>query len=224
MDSHLIFFLYIKQKGKFPAYFFLVGLILLYIGSFCFGLFGNKRSNLDRSFVINDLRASSSFEILEISHNHYMTYLYICSPLANLQKNIDGSKGFLNNNDIKDFVFYSLIPPSLTRRVEGLFYLSPPNCGLISPYLIVGSYYMIGFKTLGWLGMIILAIGLIFYIVAVVLLIPRKSPFYMITIVLLSTTISMLIFDNMLIRLDVILMVFGYPYIFYKLQKIISIK
>jgi hypothetical protein len=214
-----LFFLYIKRIEKLPAYSLFIFIILIYVGSFCFGFFGNKRNNYSRTDILSEFNASSSFKKLKISHNHYMTYLYISSPLANLQKNINESKGF-QNNDSKDFIFYSFLPQSLTRRLEKNLSLTAPSCSLISPDLIVGSYFMTGFKTFGWLGMVLLVTWLIIFILAVILVIPRNSPFYMISFVLLCTTISMLIFDNMLTRSDVILMIFGYPIIFYQINKL----
>jgi hypothetical protein len=213
-------YLYLKQIGKIPFFVLIFCLIIFIFGSFWFGYLGTKRNDTNRSRVISDLDASDRFKNLNISHNHYMTYLYLCSPLANLQKNVNDSKGCKNENNFKDFIFYSILPQSLTRRVERGLSLSSPKCSLISPSLIVGSYYMMGFKTFGWLGMIILAMFLILYIVILMLLIPFKSPFYIITVVLLTTTVSMLIFDNMITRSDVILMLFGYPFLFHWLNKV----
>ncbi len=212
--------LYFHYKVKIEALYIILGLaFLLTIGSFSFGLFGNKRSIIDEAFIFNSLGANARFQNLKLSHNHYMTYIYVSSPLANLQENIDAGKGFLNKKDLKSFIFYSLLPGNLTVRLDRFLDLPPPECNLISPNLIVGSYFMVSYYTLGWLGMILMLVFLLLYLFIVISITSKSSPYYLTTIVLLSTTTSLLIFDNMLIRLDVILMLFVYPFLFNYLHK-----
>jgi hypothetical protein len=190
--------------------------------SYCFGLYGNFRSNLTKSFVINDLGASETFKNSGISFNHYMTYLYLSSPLANLQENIDNKGGELKNDDFKDFLFYCLVPQSLTLRLEKHLHLLPPSTHLISPNLIVGTFYMVSFYTLGWPGMISMVLFLFLYIILCLLVIKRWNICGLETLSLLSATVCMLIFSNFLNRLDVILMLFVYPVIFHFLFNIKS--
>ena len=85
-SSSFLFILYIR---KIRILVIVLSIISIPVFSYCFGLYGNFRSNLTKSFVINDLGASETFKNSGISYNHYMTYLYLSSPLANLQKNID---------------------------------------------------------------------------------------------------------------------------------------
>ena len=77
-------FLYLIYNAKIKLLQILVCLVCIPFFSYCFGLYGNTRSNLSKAFVLNDLGASEAFIKSGISYNHYMTYLYISSPLANL--------------------------------------------------------------------------------------------------------------------------------------------
>jgi hypothetical protein len=219
-------FLFIFIKQKLPVFLILTGLVFIIISSFLFGYFGNKRSNFDKDYILGEFSANSRFTDLNISYNHFLTYLYISSPLANLQKNTDIIKSSFSNNDVKTFAFYCIVPSSLTARIEDYLNLSPPECSLISPNLIVGSYYMNGYHTLGWYGMIILTVFLLVCLSVSILIVPRSSPAFPISICLASTTAVLMIFDNFLIRLDVILMLFIYPlvlhFIYLKLKKDLS--
>lgn len=208
-------FLFLLYKQKIALLIFIAAIICIPLLSYCFSRYGNVRSNLTKSIVINDLGASDAFKNSGINYNHYMTYLYVSSPLANLQKNIDEGNGFLNNRDIKSFFFYSLIPGSFTIRLEKPLNLTPPVCNLITHELIVGTLFMVSFYTLGWLGMITLFLFLSVFIVLCLFIIEKWNTFSATTFSLLSTTVSLLIFSNFLNRLDVILMLFFYPVLFH---------
>jgi hypothetical protein len=144
-----------------------------------------------------------------------MTYLYVSSPLANLQENIDTGNGRVKKMDLKKFFFYCIMPESITLRLEKPLNLSPPVCYLITPELIAGSFLMVAYYTLGWIGMIIMFLYLSLFILICLFLISRWSTFGSVTIALLSTAVSLLIFSNFLNRLDVILMLFIYPVLFH---------
>ncbi|MCE5344885.1 MAG: hypothetical protein LLG13_01185 [Bacteroidales bacterium] len=208
-------FLFLIYNRKIILLIILAGIICIPLLSYCFGLYGNTRSNLIKSFVLNDLGASETFKNLGISHNHYMTYLYIASPLANLQKNIDNGDGFFNKREYENFFFYSLLPESFTMRLEKPLHLSPPVCSLITPELIAGSFLMVSFHTIGWGGMISMVVFLFAFILLCLAIIRRWTIFSVTTFCILSTAVSLLIFANFLNRLDVILMLFIYPVLFH---------
>lgn len=208
-------FLYLVYKRNLNLLIILAAFISLPFISYFFGLYGNTRSHLTKTLIMNDLGASDVFKNTNLSANHYMTYLYISSPLANLQKNINESTGFLNNKDMKDFFFYSLIPESVTLRLEQPLNLRPPVCNLIVPHLIAGSFFMISFFTLGWFGMIFMMVLLVTFIVLCLAITKKWDKFNLTTYSLLATTVSLLIFSNFLNRLDVIVMLFVYPVLFH---------
>jgi hypothetical protein len=164
---------------------------------------------------MNELGASNSFKKTGLSHNHYMTYLYVSSPLANLQENINKRKENFNEEDFKDLFFYCLVPGSFTSRLEKTLHLSSPECYLISPELIVGTFYMVGYFTLGWVGMIVMFLYLFVIILLCLFVIRKWNNFGLVTFSILSATVSLLIFSNFLNRLDVLIMLFVYPVLFH---------
>jgi hypothetical protein len=208
-------FLLLLDRKKISLITILLFVVSIPFLSYIFGLYGTTRSNLTKSFVLNDLGASDVYKSSGLSPNHYLTYLYISSPLANLQETIDKSSEMGRRYDIRDFLFYCLIPESITMRLEGPMHLSPPECGLISPYLIVGSLYMVSFHTLGWVGMVVMFLYLSLFLLLCILIIKKYNTFSSETISLLCTTASLLIFSNFLNRLDVLLILFVYPVMFH---------
>lgn len=208
-------FLFLLFKRTISLLFIIICILCIPVFSYLFSTYGNFRSSLTRSIVINDLGASKAFKNSGINYTHYMTYLYISSPLANLQKNIDEGDGFFNRKDFRAFFFYSLIPESFTIRLEKHLNLSRPVCSLITPELIVGSLFMISFCTLGWSGMISMFLFLYLFISLCLLLIKKWNTFSATTFAILSTAVSLSIFSNFLNRLDVILMLFIYPVLFH---------
>ena len=208
-------FLFLLYKRKINLIFIIAAIISIPVLSYFFGLYGNTRSNLDKSSVMYDFGASDTFIESGINHNHYMTYLYVSSPLANLQENVKNGNGFLNRRAIKDFFFYCLVPVSFTIRLDKTLNLTPPECNLITPNLIVGTLFMISFYTMGWLGMIIMLGFLFVFLFLCLYIINKWDTFRITTSVILSTTVSLSIFSNFLNRLDVIIMLFVYPVLFH---------
>jgi len=216
ISSFFLFLLYMRNVSlKILA----ICVICLPFFSYSFGLYGNTRSRLAKSFVLNDLGASDSFKNSGISYNHYMTYLYISSPLANLQENINKRDVNIKDGKLKDFLFYCLIPESFTLRLEKPLHLTPPSCYLICPNLIAGSFYMISFYLMGWSGMIIMFIFLFAFLLLGLFVIRKWNTYNLEALSLLSAAVSLLIFSNFLNRLDVIIMLFVYPVIFHFISK-----
>ena len=210
-----IVFVYILYRPKVRILYIFILILCMPFFTFTFGLYGSKRSNLTKSYVINELEASDNFKKTGFNYNNYLTYLYISSPLANLQKNINESNGIFNKKEYLDFFLYNLVPQSITIRLEKLLDLSSPECYLIHPHLIVGTFLMISFYTLGWVGMISMLVFLLFFIILSLTIIRKWNIFGISTFCLLSTTVCLLIFSNFLNRLDVILMLLVYPVLFH---------
>jgi hypothetical protein len=148
-----------------------------------------------------------------------MTYLYISSPLANLQKNISRNDSFLKNRDLKAFIFYALVPSSITVRLEKYLKIAPPDINLISPYLIVGTCFIYGYYTLGWLGMILMILFLLIFFSLGLAFANRYQIFYTTGLAMTSTTSFLMIFSNFINRNDSLILVFLYPAIFHFIYK-----
>jgi len=211
-SSCMLYFLEIK---KVKVIYLVSGILILIFLSFSFGKLGSKRGAAQNSNPLEEFEASSWFKRSGIGEYNYMTYLYVSSPLANLQKNISSGDRFLNRGDFEDYFFYCLLPPSFTMRLENLLDLKQPVPALIHPHLIVGTCFMLSYLTLGYLGFIGMFMFILGYTAICMHVIKKSNTFYYASLSLLSTAILMEVFDNMLIRLDVIFMLFIYPVIFH---------
>ncbi len=206
---------YILQKRSIKIIYILISIFLIPVLSFLFGSYGNLKSNLDGDQVMEEFAANERFVQSGAGPDQFMTYIYETSPLANLQLNVDNSKGFLNNSDFKDFLFYCLVPQSIILRLEKKSLLVHPDLLLIHPHLIVGTVFLIGFHTLGWLGMIILMIYILIFIKACLYILHKWNATAISTYCILVTMVSLLPFSNFLNRLDVIMLLFIYPVAFH---------
>jgi hypothetical protein len=213
-----VFVYFLCRQNIRLLYLFILILILPLI-SFSFGHYGASRSDLSKPYILNDLGASDRFISSGIDHNHYLTYLYLASPVANLQRNVDEGRGFLNDRNFKEFFFYCIVPYSITSRLEKSLGLSSPEPYLIHPHLIAGTFLMLSYVTIGWAGMITMLIFLLFILLVCLIIIRNLTLFRNTTLSLLATTVSLLIFSNFLNRLDVILMLFIYPVIFHLIYR-----
>jgi hypothetical protein len=208
-------FLLIYNYKRISVVLIIIFFLSVPLFSWCFGQYGNYRSKLSKAFVVYDLRAGDIFKNKILSHNHYITYLYVTSPLANLQTNIDLGKGFFNKGDFKRFAMYCVIPESITLRMQDRLELFPPETRLIHNELIVGTFLMISYITMGWFGMIFMIVLLFGTILLCLYLSTRWNIFQITTFSILSTSVSLLIFANVLNRLDTLLMLFLYPILFH---------
>ena len=208
-------FLLFQYLPKIKIIIILAILLCIPLLTYSFGLYGNYRSNLSSTFILNGLGASDSFKRSGISYNQYIAYLYVSSPLANLQENIDKGEGLLNNKDYRNFFFYCVLPESITMRLEKPLDLSPPSCNLITPELIVGTIFMVSYYTLGWIGMISMILFLLVFIFLTLSVLKKWNTFSLSTFSILATAVSLMIFSNFLNRVDVILMLLIYPILFH---------
>jgi hypothetical protein len=194
--------------------------ILIPLFSFIFGLYGNYRGNLSSSFIIDDLKASESYKKTGIGPNHYITYLYMSSPLANLQQNINNEKSSHNFQDFKSMLFNSIIPESITMRIGKTMNLESPKTTLIHPELLAGTFLLLSYSTMGWIGMILMMVYLLIFILICLWLYNKYEIFKTSALSILATAVSLLVFGNFLNRLDVILMLVVYPVCFYYVYSI----
>lgn len=207
--------IFILDRKRLKTIVLLICFLSIPLISFGFGIYGNFRNNLGKSYVMNDLAPAERFKNSGINPNHYLTYLYFSSPLANLQSNVNHEDGFTNNGKLRDFMFNCILPQSLTLRLKDPLKLPVPEYSLIHPHLIAGSFLLVSYSTLGWLGMIFMFFLLILYIITCTVIIRRWNTFSLTTYAILLTTVSLLTFSNFLNRLDVLLTLFVYPVIFH---------
>ncbi|MDU3338236.1 hypothetical protein [Paraclostridium bifermentans] len=179
-----------------------LGLIFIYM----FGILGNLRSNKDYH-IGNDITnseyimivgdASDRFRDSIIPKPFYWGYIYITSPLANLEKTIQSNKGIkqFEARNISQFLMNSILPDFVSND----FSVEPGKADLISPALTVSTFYSQGYLSLGWLGMVFL---FLYWLVVVILyrfIVPYNSSFFISGLAIINTITMVNFFDNMLV-------------------------
>jgi hypothetical protein len=127
---------------------------------FMFGILGDIRSNSeDPTYIARASGATDEFLDSSVPKQFYWSYLYIASPVANLQNNINYTT--VPGGNYKDLVLNEFLPTFLTKFLiptqEKSFYQ-------INPFLNVGTIYVYSFGYLRWKGLFLM----FFYFIAVI--------------------------------------------------------
>ena len=170
-----------------------------------FGSLGNLRSGsqLDDSDNADELiflvaEANSKFYSSGVPKILFWSYVYISSPLANLQRNIDMSNNsYLNSKNITSFFINELLPDFISKRIGESFGILPTSPYLISPNLTVGTVYAGSAYYLSWVGLIIMSVFIMVLPKLYLNLLIRNNGLYIEGIAILCSIYSLLIFDNM---------------------------
>jgi hypothetical protein len=186
-----------------------------------FGSLGNMRSGsqLDDPDNADELiflvaEANSKFYNSGVPKILFWSYVYISSPLANLQRNIDMSKNrYPNSKDITSFFVNELLPDFMSKRIDEIFELLPTSPHLITPNLTVGTVYAGSAYYLSWMGLIIMAIFIMILPKLYLNLLIKNDGLYIEGIAVLCSMYSLLIFDNMF-KVSGVSMTLVFPLIF----------
>lgn len=171
-----------KKVGKVICTLIPIGLLILYL----FGLMGNMRiDDSEGNIILNIGEAKTEFRDSGIPSEFFWAYLYISSPLGNLQNTIDKTKRFdPETSNWLNLVVNEMLPVTISKRI-GLR-MTDRGKYLISDALTVGSTYMGPYTIWGWSGMI-LVFGAVMSVIAIFsLLVSRKSVLFVPLVVILS--------------------------------------
>ncbi len=187
-------FVYIQRRG----------LERRFIISFCaviatvlwgFGFLGDLRTHgvTGESLILDIGKASDKFLDSKIPTELFWPYLYISSPLSNLQLNV-------TNRIAEDkpalYVALNLLPDFVSKRLVSEDALPATLPLLITDQLTVSTMYGRAFVLMGWLGVFISF--MYFVVIALVCLkMLRGSKYFIATSSILSSLGFLNIFDNM---------------------------
>lgn len=194
----------------------------LLIGMYIFGVAGNYRTTNefykeptnDSSLILKWGKASEAFKESYIPKEYFWSYIYISSPLANLQYNIENNKG-----EWKGFLvylnatIYEIMPDFISKRYNDFFCeIGQTDVYLIIPAFNVATYYAESFSRNGFLGMFTIYIYMNLLIIFLVKNF-RKSKFYILIISVLIVMTYFNLFSNMMINSSFIFQLV-YPVLF----------
>src|SRR5690606_22537386 len=164
-------FLYLMTRNKIPRFLPLIAAGSLVILFYLFGVMGTLRVSHEAGTSYNNQhfleigKATPAFRDSAIPKEYFWTYIYMSSPLANLQTNIShypveppsvhSAAEMVNNEVLMDFI---------SKRVNVLLGIERRGEITVPGPFNVSTVYSRCFSYLGWYGMITMAI--------IVLLIP----------------------------------------------------
>ena len=172
----------------------------LFLGGF--GLIGNLRTTneVDAGSLILILgEAKPSFIKTGIPNPYFWGYLYIASPLANLQLNIDRRDNVpFTFNKLIQLIIHEFLWDSISNRIDAKYDYKRTEITQINGSLNVGSVFVKPYVYLGMWGMYIMY-GFMFLVTSLYLFIlNRKSKYFIAYIACFNTIIILCIFDNLL--------------------------
>jgi len=205
LSSSLFVYLFSIRKLRFK--FIVIGVFLILTLFYLFGLTGNIRvshqagrteniTSSDIIFTIGD--AKDSFRESLIPEEFFWAYLYISSPLANLQKTISKSNSVdLNFGRLLLFINSEILPDFVSKRISRFLGIEKINIKQITPALTVGTVYARSYVYLNWLGLVLMFSFTMVASFLYIILLRRKNVFFVTGIALLNTLIFFNIFSNM---------------------------
>lgn len=182
---------YVSTK-KVSIKIIVIGIIIIFIGSWIFGILGNIRSNLDW----ND--SGLILTVAKIKANRYSLWSplywvdeYLVCSLRNLNYNITQAN---YQESISGFIYY-FIPDFISKRL-----ISSPPAGayLVTPEFTTATMYGNLYTNFGYIGMTINF--LVYVIIACIIIVSNfKNPLFKIeTLSIISFLFALSMFDNML--------------------------
>jgi len=181
------------QKIRLKRIALLSGFIVFFI--YIFGYLGNLRSgNGDSTFIPRMSGVTDKFLKGPVPNEFYWGYLYIASPVASLQNNINAE--LYVKPDALSFTVYEMLPDFLTKNAQNYLDIHIRHFHQLNDFLNVGTIYANSYSYLSWPGMFIM-FGYLMFLMNVYYLIVSKIGKYKITgIALMFNLIAFSNFSN----------------------------
>lgn len=142
--------------------------------------------------------ASTSFQENIVPDEFFWTYIYFCSPIANLQYNITK-----NNSrpptvvNTMDFVLNEIVFDFISKRINTIMGKERLRPLLIVDALTVCTTFAGSFCYVGWLGMILLLFFMLLFPIIFLATVGKKNKYYPVALAVLCSVYFFSFFDNM---------------------------
>lgn len=196
------FYIYLFSAGKNIASrltrLVVAGLLFL-MG---FGLLGNIRTAADVSaddvfLAIGDAR--DSFRQSVIPKSFFWGFIYISSPIANLQLSMDTKdKPASANSGAGNFLVHEYLWDAISKKYDKAYGTEPINFAQINDAFNVGSIFARPYMYAGLAGMVLMFLFVWLVSLLYSLLLDANSPYYVTYLCFFNALIVLCVFDNML--------------------------
>ncbi|MBO1511894.1 O-antigen polymerase [Metabacillus bambusae] len=175
--------------------------ILLLVAIYLFGFIGNLRLPEGQDIlVLGD--ASGVFISSGIPSEFFLVYMYLASPLANLELNIGG---FTSLDNFSLFYLSEIVPNIVSEHILSYMGESRVQIDRVLHAFTVGTIYARAFEYLRWHGVVFLFVHLVIYIFGFLLLLKKCKEFYLTGLCILSCASLLSVFSNMLIETSIVI-------------------
>jgi hypothetical protein len=158
-----------------------------------FGMLGDLREG---EGAIEDIgRPTEAFKSSPIPRTYFWTYIYLTSPMANLQMAVDTPR--LEEGNAAVFVVSEMLPDFVSKRVLPLLDAEQVKAPEVSRGLSVAGLYGRSYVYEGWIGPVAL-FALLAVLIVLYLRLIRHSPYRVPCLALLNTFIVLCTFQNMI--------------------------
>ena len=237
MTGMSMFFLWLAHTKKKIGIKFFAGLaaIVLLI-TFLFGFAGNIRteqliasqtgaaSSYKNTTILTIGSASQNFRESLVPNEFFWSYIYIASPISNLQYNVDNKPSAdYSLTNIIAFAVNEFSFDFIAKRVDNALNITPAKALLVVDELTVSSIFAESFRYLGWVGVVCMLLFMLVFPLSYLSLIGGNSEFIPISFAIITSIYFFSFFDNMIVYSGLGLQVV-YPFLIKYLNNFSSVK
>ena len=195
--------IYLIYKNTISVKKIALGGALMVCLLFFFGMLGSLRGTRlagepysNKDFLVTG-GANESFRKSVIPSEFFWSYIYVTSPIANLQTNIDTYpvRSF-SARTIAEMINNEIVMDFISKRVNRLVNIEREKENTIPGPFNVSTVYSRSFSYAGWPGMIIMALIILLIPLVYIKILPVTSPFFLAGFAILCTMFLFLPFDN----------------------------
>jgi hypothetical protein len=186
------FYIFLLSLPRIRASFIGGAVVFILVIFYLFGYLGNVRSGRgDPTFIPRASGATERFLESPVPKEFYWSYLYISSPVASFQYNIDHSRYI--KKDLTSLMLYEGMPDFFAKRIAVAVGKEKRSFVQMNDFLNVGTIYADPYSYLQWEGPVLIFLWLLLIINLYMFVIVRSSRY---CIVGLSIVINVIVFGN----------------------------
>jgi hypothetical protein len=199
-------FLFLMRLKSINLKTILMPFAVLGIVLYFFGVVGNVRQEQtkdDKEYLLRVAGATDTFINSGVPNEFYWSYIYLISPMGNLQNLIDGKEDAFDISNVGLFTTTQLFPDFISKRLSALFGYgdvlesNESSAYFVTPLLNAPTVYFASYFLLGTIGLILMYLAMMFSALFYPFLIKRDSTYYSTSIASLNSLILLSTFNNM---------------------------
>lgn len=195
-------FLFLMRLKRIKLKTIIMPFVILGAVLYFFGVVGNIRQEQtkdDKEYLLRIAGATDKFIDSGIPNEFYWSYVYLISPIGNLENIIVEKQDVLEIDNIGIFITTQLFPDFISKRLSNIFGYEniDSSAYFVTPLLNAATIYFMPYFLLGTFGLIIMFCGIMWSAWIYPSLIRTDSKYYTMSIASLNSLILLSTFNNM---------------------------